>query len=290
MLSRFFYRYNPFLSLVIVALAAVVLLATGCGSKKVDVTASGDHPANPNAPQAAFSEPADVLSEEMTTQTENNEEADEAHAHHEAEMVALSADGQAALTKMLDAYLAIGSQLASDTINDVKTQAYAMLEAFHTLEPEVPAEVWDAHADHTEAIHDFGHELADDISDIKAARIAYGSLSDAFNHFLSVVGVPADYSKPVYGYICGMASDVPQGGIWLQVGQDVRNPYFGSAMPKCHSETFEPPVAAAATSEHDHMTKEKSEVEPHHEHEHDEHKDDAQEHAHEKPEHEHEHE
>ena len=70
---------------------------------------------------------------------------------------------------MLDAYLAIGSQLASDTMDDVNVKAHAMIEAFHTVEGEAPAELWSAHEAHTKMIHDTGHELGD-LSDIKAAR------------------------------------------------------------------------------------------------------------------------
>ena len=62
-----------------------------------------------------------------------------------------------------------------------------MLEAFHTLEHEITAEL-------SEAIHDYGHELTD-LSDIKAARITYGSLSDAFSQFATATGVPANYEN-----------------------------------------------------------------------------------------------
>ena len=55
-----------------------------------------------------------------------------------------------------------------------------------------------------------------------------------------------------------MASDVPQGGVWLQMGLNVRNPYFGSAMLKCHSEKAQLPVASTTMSEHENME--------HHEH------------------------
>ena len=159
----------------------------------------------------------------------------------------LSRDAAEALGAMLDAYLAIGNQLASDTMDDVSAKAHAMIEALHTVEGEVPDELWEAHETHTKTIHDTAHELGD-LSDIKAARIAYGSLSDSFKHFIAAVGVPANYEKPIYSYVCGMAPDVPEAGIWLQTDEPVRNPYFGSAMLRCHSSKMQMSVSSTDMS------------------------------------------
>ena len=104
-----------------------------------------------------------------------------------------------------------------------------------------------AHETHTKTIHDTAHELGD-LSDIKAARIAYGSLSDSFKHFIAAVGVPANYEKPIYSYVCGMAPDVPEAGIWMQTDEPVRNPYFGSAMLRCHSSKMQMSVSSADMS------------------------------------------
>ena len=244
MLSRIFKLHMRNVSTLILGLIVVLPSAVGCGGKAVEVTTPPDHPANPGAPQAVFERPSDVLIEEIAP----TEAGDPEHRGS----VSLSDEGEEALATMLDAYFAIGAQLASDTMDDVNAKAHAMLEAFHTLEHEASAELWSAHQAHTETLHDAGHELGD-LADIKAARIAYGSLSDAFNHFVAAVGVPASYEKPVYSYVCGMESDVPEGGIWLQIGDNVRNPYFGSTMLKCHSEKAQMPVASANMSEHEQM-------------------------------------
>ena len=198
------------------------LITIGCSSKTVDLATSQDHPANPNAQQGTA---ADHHNMPMA----NMHEGDAGHSITE-----LSPEGASALGAMLDAYLAIGEQLASDTMDGVNAKAHVMIEAFHTVKGEAPAELWSAHEAHTKMIHDTGHELGD-LSDIKAARIAYGSLSDSFKHFIAAVGVPANYGKPIYSYVCGMAPDVPKAGIWLQTDAPVRNPYFGSAMLRCHT-------------------------------------------------------
>ena len=230
MLSRLFNQQA--LSILI---TLFLLVAIGCGSKTVDLTTAQDHPADPNAQQGASADHDNIPTGEMH---EGN------GGHSSAE---LSPDGTEALAAMLDAYLAIGDQLASDTMDDVSVQAHSMLEAFHTVEHEASAELWSAHEAHTETIHNTGHELGD-LSDVKAARIAYGSLSDSFKHFIAAVGVPANYGKPVYSYVCGMAPNVPQGGIWLQTGESVRNPYFGSAMLRCHSAKMQMSVSSADMS------------------------------------------
>jgi hypothetical protein len=217
----------------------VALLAVGCSGKAAEVTTPPDHPAHPDATEAVFKMPLDVLPQDTMSTEEGASE------HHEGAL--LSTEGEEALTTMLDAYFAIGDQLASDTMDAVNEEAHAMLEAFHTLEHQIPSEIWHFHDGNTEAIHDYGHELGD-LSDIHAARIAYGSLSDSFKHLVRTVGVPANYGKAVYSYVCGMASDVPEEGIWLQIGEKVRNQYFGSAMLKCHSEKMQMPVSSADMS------------------------------------------
>ena len=223
-----------------------LLLAIGCASKTVDLAPSQDHPANPNAQQGASADHHNMAMEKMHKADMPMTEMHEGAADHSS--AAFSPDGAEALGALLDAYIAIGDQLASDTMDDVNAKAHGMIEALHTVEAEVPAELWRAHETHTKMIHDTAHELGD-LSDIKAARIVYGSLSDSFNDFISAVGMPANYEKPIYSYVCGMAPDVPKAGIWLQTDEPVRNPYFGSAMLRCHSAKTQMSVSSADMSD-----------------------------------------
>ena len=240
MLSRTFNQQALSIFIVVFLLASI-----GCGSKTVDLATSPDHPANPNAQQEIPIDHDNIpLAKIHKADMPIAETHEGAAGHRGAE---LSPDGAEALGTMLDVYIAIGDQLASDTMDGVNAKAHAMLEALHTLEGAASAELWSAHAAHTERIHDTGHELGD-LSDIKAARIAYGSLSDSFKHLIAAVGVPTSYDKPVYSYVCGMAPDVPEAGIWLQTNASVRNPYFGSAMLRCHSSKTQMSVSSADMS------------------------------------------
>ena len=224
-----------FVSVFTIGFLAVFLFQIGCGVKTDEFVIPHDHPANAEAPQTAFEPLTDVMTPDMASHEEEIE-------HHVT--VSLSEASKDALAMMLDAYFAIGNQLASDTMEHVNAKTHEMLEAFHTLEIEASAELWKSHKDHTLAIHDYGNELGD-ISDIKTARVIYGSLSESVNYLIAAIGAPAKDEMPVYKYICGMASDVPQGGVWLQKGAPARNPYFGSSMLRCFSEQTQ--VSAAAT-------------------------------------------
>ena len=221
-------------------IAVFLLVSIGCSSKTVDLTTSQDHPADPNGKHGTVPAHGSMPTAEM-------HEGDEGHSSTE-----LSPHGAEALTTMLDAYLVIGDQLASDMMDDVNVKAHAMIEAFHTVEGEVPAELWNTHKVHTKMIHDTGHELGD-LSDIKAARIAYGSLSNSFKHFIAAVGIPANYEQSVYSYVCGMVPDVPEAGIWLQTDETARNPYFGSAMLRCYSAKTQMSVSGADMSDDKNM-------------------------------------
>ena len=241
MLSRIFKQ--QILPILITTLLS--LIAIGCGSKTVDLTPSQDHPANPNAQQGASADHHTMSMAKMHKEDMPMTEMHEGDTGHSS--TDLSPDAAEALGAMLDAYLAIGDQLASDTMDDVNAKAHAMIEALHTVEGEVLDELWNAHETHTKTIHNTAHELGN-LSDINAARIAYGSLSDSFKHFIAAVGVPANYEKPIYSYVCGMAPDVPEAGIWMQTDEPVRNPYFGSAMLRCHTSKMQMSVSSAEMS------------------------------------------
>ena len=211
---------------------------SGCGAKTEKFVVPHDHPANADAPQSR-----------LRTLNDHDERRCGIASRRKMERhvpVSLSKASDDALTAALDAYFAIGDQLASDSLEHVNAKTREMLEAFHTFEDEVPAEWRESHKDHALAVQDYGKELGD-ISDIKAARVIYGSLSEVVNHLITLTGAPTSDGKPVYKYICGMASDVPQGGVWLQKGAPARNPYYGSSMLRCYSEQTQ--VSAAVTNE-----------------------------------------
>jgi len=107
-----------------------------------------------------------------------------------------------------------------------------------------------------EADAHFAHRIAavDDLAaaagalggeDLAALRVSFGDLSVALRAVVTAVGAPRDATGPWTAMQCGMAEGIAEDGVWLQIGDDVRNPYFGEAsgMRSCAMETAALPVA-----------------------------------------------
>ena len=77
-------------------------------------------------------------------------------------------------------------------------------------------------------------------------RVSYGHLSDALERLIMARGVPTNYKKPVHGFVCGMAKKVPRKGVWLQLGEKTRNPYYGKKMLRCSAKEYRLPVSGLA--------------------------------------------
>jgi len=105
----------------------------------------------------------------------------------------------------------------------------------------------------------FWHQLAEPLSaitresagvatasDIAGARLAFGALSVAFRTVVSATRIPPDYQGTVLAMHCPMFARDQGGAVWLQIGDDVRNPYMGSAMLGCFDERKAIPVAGGA--------------------------------------------
>ena len=231
-----------------------VLFVAGCAPAYVQPPPPIDHPANPEATQASFVTPPDVLATiAVDTMNAMDGMADMEGMNHEGmaemnhegmadaapmqpqdtTMAALPDEAAEPLKQLLDTYLAIGDILASDAIEGVAEQAQKIGPAVDTLvKVEIPdnPRIWHMRADDIRAIREQAQALAG-ASDLNAARIAYGVLSDTLERVVGATGVPDGYDEPAYRYVCGMVEDAPRKGVWLQLGDTARNPYLGSRMP-----------------------------------------------------------
>ena len=135
------------------------------------------------------------------------------------------------LTDALDAYLDAHEALAADDPAPVPALASAFAgawaEAVETA-PEADPHFWHARAEEVGAVRTHALALAA-AADLDAAREAFGHLSAALVGLVEARGAPAG----LWRFTCGMRSDLPEGGVWLQRGPEPRNPYFGSAMLAC---------------------------------------------------------
>jgi len=115
---------------------------------------------------------------------------------------------------VLNHYLTIQTNLATDTLQGVAEQATAIAGAVKAdpmkmLSPDVAKQA----------------ETLAQAKDLKAAREAFKPLSASLIKYL------ADKKAGKGGYhevYCPMAN-----ASWLQLGKDVRNPYYGKAMLDC---------------------------------------------------------
>ena len=121
--------------------------------------------------------------------------------------------GSDAFKAIVGAYLQIQTQLAADKMDGVKQSAGSI-------------------ASNAEAMGASGAALAKaaravgDAADLKAAREAFGPLSDA----MIALGT-AETWKDAGGVKVAFCPMVKKS--WVQKGEKIRNPYYGSAMLEC---------------------------------------------------------
>jgi len=164
----------------------------------------------------------------------------------------LPEQSQQELIRLLDAYFDVGNALAADTAENISEPAHLIESSISSSAQVPPADsphFWHSNDEDVQTIREQARVLGE-ASELHPARIAYGVMSGAMNRLISSTGVPPKYGKDIFGFVCGMFQDVPQNGSWLQIGNDARNPYFGSSMPKCHSMMFEVPGPAKTGGEH----------------------------------------
>jgi hypothetical protein len=114
---------------------------------------------------------------------------------------------------IVESYLEIHAQLASDKIDGVKTPAAALASKAAAMGPSGAAMAKAAKA-------------VGSAADIQAAREAFGPLSDAV-----IAAARAEGFKDVSGVKVAYCPMVKKS--WLQKEDQIKNPYYGSAMLTC---------------------------------------------------------
>lgn len=196
-----------------VLLTAIVIAA--CSGPANEAAHQHDHPSSPDAPTAAYTTPDDSL---PAVEAPAGEPAPHAHHHEDAAPLAAAEMGP-----ILEAYFPIATMLAEDStdgLEDASARLAAALDAAIARQP--------GHALLAEVREHAGRLGA--ASGIEPARTAFGLMGPAMARLAEVSEVPAGMT--VHRMVCGMA-DAPEGGVWLQDHDEVRNPYFGSTMLRC---------------------------------------------------------
>jgi len=118
-------------------------------------------------------------------------------------------------------YTAIQAALAEDSLDQVSRHARTIADLTSAATGE-DAEQGSLTTERTAAIHAATDRLAK-AGNLKGARAAFGDLSDLL--VLDNDMIAAEHLKVAY---CPMAKEY-----WLQTGDKIANPYFGSAMLRC---------------------------------------------------------
>ncbi len=148
------------------------------------------------------------------------------------------------LSKALDSYFFIQDALAEDKAEGIADAARSLAGSIGAMQkvelPEQP-HFWHQLADSLAALVRESSKVAT-ADDIAAARLAFGNLSVEFRKLVAATGVPPGYPRQVLAMHCPMFSKDQGGAVWLQTGDEVRNPYMGSAMLGCFDDRKAIPV------------------------------------------------
>jgi len=148
------------------------------------------------------------------------------------------------LVKALNGYFFIQNALADDTVGGLSDAAHALAAAIGDMQtatvPDKP-DFWSQWADPLAVVTRESAAVAT-AADIASARLAFGNLSVAFRPVVVALGIPPRYESQVLVMHCPMFSKDQGGAVWLQTGEDVRNPYMGSAMLGCFDDRKAIPV------------------------------------------------
>jgi len=139
----------------------------------------------------------------------------------------LTASTRGNLEEAASAYEAIRGSLARDQ-SDVRAQALTLAEAAETATASAPATLRPAIGDLSSASRRLA-ELGRD--DLEGVRTAFGNVSRAW---ISVLSAEPSLQQNRHVYECPMAKGYKK---WVQVDAGASNPYLGSQMPQCGTES-----------------------------------------------------
>ncbi len=160
---------------------------------------------------------------------------------------ALPAAAAAALPALLDAYLAVQDPLSAGTLDPALTANKGLVAAATAFQQAGEAD--SPHFLHrfTEAAHlvELAQALGE-TTELNATRVAFGRFGADLIALVRRSGVPTSYANSLRAFTCGMFKAAPDGGVWIQRGDEARNPFFGgTGMASCSSTDVPLPAAPA---------------------------------------------
>lgn len=151
------------------------------------------------------------------------------------------------LNQAIEHYLAIADTLAQDKTDGIANHARQLASALDEMvNLEVPADphLWHKHQDDIATARANALKLVD-ADDLAEARLQFAQISSSLEMLLMATGIPPSFGREVQVLHCPMYRSGQGGTIWLQLGGEVRNPYFGSTMLECFDQRNALPVTGA---------------------------------------------
>lgn len=198
--------------------------------KAPEPKAPADHskhvqPTPASQPKAAKSKaPADHSEHAQpapTAQPKAAEAKPDEHAGHDRKTIEVSHATQEQIDALNKAYLALSAMLAEDKIQGAGDQFVAIRQATKALSEAKEAAVKPL----AEKVAKATPQMADDL---EGARSAFKGLSEAVIELSQVAPPSKKVAAVVYQVNCPHAK-----ASWLQLGEKIANPYFGSEMLRC---------------------------------------------------------
>ena len=129
-------------------------------------------------------------------------------------------------------YLQLKNALATDNSKDAAAAGDSMITTFSKIEnvtlPENQQKVYTGLRDH---IEENAKKIAANADKIESQREHFEMLSKYIADLVTTFG---NGGKTLYKDFCPMAND-GKGAIWISEVKEIKNPYWGSKMPKCGS-------------------------------------------------------
>ncbi len=189
--------------------------------------------AQPVLPAALRPDPVDH--EAMDHEAMDHEAMDHEAMDHEAmpsvtdrPVPGTEPSGTGPLADALGAYLAVHDALAGDRVDADAARRFAdALRQATASGPSDDPHLWHRLEGDVTAAQAAANALSQ-AETLEDARAAFGLLSAPFSALVHASGGHDGLVR----HTCGM-TDAPEGGVWLQRGDDARNPYFGTRMLMC---------------------------------------------------------
>ena len=227
-----------------------ILYLAGCSST-INTLIQEDHPAHPEAKSASYQAEVASLSGVDHQMMMAGSQQHDAHGDEE-----LPKEIMAVVHELVEEYLMLSDQLSNDNMDQLKEHVSAINGYVAELSATaVPGDdhFWHRNMETTQGIIQ-AVDAMKAVEDLKSVRVHFAVLSRHLKGLLAETGFPEGFDDTAYAYTCSMYKDAGEIATWIQLGENVANPYFGSMMRSCSTgkEALSGGEKSESASEHEH--------------------------------------